>query len=1094
MTAVPLNAVLRHVRRLADSAEESADGDLLRRFTDARDEGAFAALVRRHGPLVLGACRRLLRNRSDADDAFQATFLVLVRRAATLGDGPLGPWLYSVARRTALRARADALRRRVVPTEVFDMPAPDSADSLETRELRRRLEDELDRLPEKYRAPLVLCYLQGFTHEQAARQLGRPVGSMSRLVRRALELLRERLGGRGAVLPAAVVAAALPHQLASGAVPAALAAATVRGALLAAAGGTAAPPVAALAGAVARDLARARKVPALLLVLTLIAGGAGLAALPAAPPEPPAPSSEKSAADPGSRDYDSPPAGALMRFGSPRLRHGHQVSGLAFSHDGDKLISCGWDGTISLWDPSSGKEIRRFEGHTGRVNAVALSPDGKVVASGDPDGFSLWNAATGKRLFRAAREGNGVSAVAFSRDGKLAAYALSRPVALGVYTGARVVEAATGKDVAALSGHTSLVSAVAFSPDGKAVATASADGTVILWDVATEKETTRLTGHAGGVLAVSFSPDGMSLATGGSDGTLRLWDLATRNEAKKFSSGRDVAGVTFSPDGKLVAGTTDGGRLVRVYGVGSGKEVHAFTGSGFRCVAFSPDGKALAAGDGAGIIRLWEMPDGKALLPTEPHEGGLSHVALSPDGKTLAACTLMATVYLWDVTTGKLLRRLGDFEGGISRVVWMPDGKRLAANSRYGSARFWDAATGREELPAYAMMTGLCPPTAPPLSDLALSPDGKRLAGAYLGNIVQVWNAENGHYVCSCRRDASNLYGVAFGRDSRTLFSCGEDGGVRAWDAADGKPLRLIGDASWVGKALAVSPDGRLLAVGCADNKVRLFDTESGALLRQMSERPNGARSFPAATRPARSLAFSPDGRTLAWGDWQAVQLWEVATGRERLAFPAHRGEVTSVAFLPDGRRLATGSLDTTAAVWDLSACAGGPAKVTPADAERLWKDLHDEDGRRAYRALWALAGAPQQALPLLRAALKPATAPDADRIGRLIKALDADDFVAREKASDELAAMGGAAEAALRRALKGEPSAEVKQRLGLLLEKSRTAPVSPEQRAESRALELLEHLDAPEAKGLLRELARGADGAWLTNEAKAVLKRTEGR
>jgi WD40 repeat protein len=424
----------------------------------------------------------------------------------------------------------------------------------------------------------------------------------------------------------------------------------------------------------------------------------------------------------------------------------------------------------------------------------------------------------------------------------------------------------------------------------------------------------------------------------------------------------------------------------------------------------------------------------------------------------------------------------------------MPDGKRLAANSRYGSARFWDAATGGEEVPAYARMTGRCPPTAPRLSDLALSPDGKRLAGAYLGNAVQVWNTENGHYVCSCGH-ASSLHGVAFSRDSRTLYSCGEDGGVRVWDPANGNQQQPIGDKSWFGKALAVSPDGRLLAVGCADNKVRLFDTESGALLRQLAERPNGARAFPAATRPARSLTFSPDGRTLAWGGWQSVQLWEVATGRERLAFAAHRGEVTSVAFLPDGRRLATGSLDTTAAVWDLSACAlGDPAKVTPADAERLWKDLQGEDGRKAYRALWALAGAPKQALPLLRAALRPAAAPDADRIGRLIKALDADDFVAREKASDELAAMGGAAEGALRRALKGAPSAEVKQRLGLLLEKMRYAPASAEQVAESRALELLEHLDAPEAKGLLRELAEGADGAWLTNEAKVVLKRTEGR
>jgi RNA polymerase sigma factor (sigma-70 family) len=1091
MTAVPLTAVLRHVRRLADAPEGPGDGELLRRFTAARDEAAFAALVRRHGPLVLGVCRRLLRNRADADDAFQATFLVLVRRAATLAGGPLGPWLYSVARRTALRARADVLRR-AVQTEVLDMPAPNAADSLDNRDLRRLLDEELDRLPEKYRAPLVLCYLQGFTHEQAARQLGRPAGSMSRLVGRALELLRKRLGGRGAVLPVGVVAAALPHELASGAVPASLAAATVRGALLVAAGG-AATQAAALAGVVVRDLAGARvkKMTALLLALALLAGGASLAALPAAPPGPPAPPSEKSEAD--SRDYDLPPAGALMRFGSPSLRHGQAVSGLAFSHDGDELISCSWDGTISLWDPASGKEIRRFEGHAGRVHAVALSPDGKVIASGGTDGFYLWDAATGKRLFHEHREGNGVTAVAFSPDAKLVAYALSRPVAVGVFTGARVVEVATGKEILALDGHTALVSAVAFSPDGKSVATASADGAVVLWDVPTGKETARLTGHAGGVLAVGFAPDGMSLISGGSDGTLRLWDLATRNEAKKFVSGGDVAGVALSPDGKLVAGTTDGGLLVRVYDVRSGKEVRSFSGVGFRCVAFSPDGKALATGDGAGTVRLWEMPGGKALRPTEPHDGNVSHVALSPDGKTIAVGTVMGTVYLWDVTTGKSLYRMGTWEeGGIHRVAWSPDGKRLASNSRYGCARFWDAATGGQAVPAYAHYTGLCPPQAPRLSGLTFSPDGKFLAGIYPGaREVYVWNGENGHFVCRCSGHTSPVQGIAFGRDGRTLFSCGEDGGVRVWDAPADKQLRLIGDPSWFGKALAVSPDGRLLAVGCADNKVRLFDTEGGGLLRQLDERPNGARAVPVTNRPARSLAFSPDGRTLAWGGWQTVQLWEVATGRERLAFPAHRGEVTSVAFLPDGRRLATGSLDTTAAVWDLSACAlGESAKPKPADAERLWTDLHGEDSRKSYRALWALAAAPKQALPLLRAALKPAPAPDADRLARLVKALDADDFVTREKASDELAEIGGAAEGALQRALKGASSAEVKHRLGLVLEKIRKAPALPEQAAESRALELLEHVDAPEAMALLKELAKGADGARLTEEAKAVLKR----
>src|SRR5262249_28844669 len=157
--------------------------------------------------------------------------------------------------------------------------------------------------------------------------------------------------------------------------------------------------------------------------------------------------------------------------------------------------------------------------------------------------------------------------------------------------------------------------------------------------------------------------------------------------------------------------------------------------------------------------------------------------------------------------------------------------------------------------------------------------------------------------------------------------------------------------------------------------------------------------------RDGRTLAFSPGGRMVASGSWQVVQVWEVATGQERLAFRAHRGEVMSVAFFPDGRRLATGSPDTTAVVWDLPQCTfgGSVVKLTPADLEKTWTDLLGDDGRKSYRALWTLAAAPKEALPLLRSRLKPAGTTERDRLGRLIKDLDADEFETREKATEEL-------------------------------------------------------------------------------------------
>lgn len=192
-----------HSGRYAGSLVYDAlsDGQLLDWFVHQREEAAFAALVRRHGPMVLGVCRRVLRNSHDAEDAFQATFLVLSEKAARLRQPELlANWLYGVAYRTALHARQRASRRSEREREAATLSSSSDDAEMEARELRRVLDEELQGLPEKYRAPLVLCYLQGMTNEEAARLLGWPSGSMSYRLARGRELLRERMEARMAGL------------------------------------------------------------------------------------------------------------------------------------------------------------------------------------------------------------------------------------------------------------------------------------------------------------------------------------------------------------------------------------------------------------------------------------------------------------------------------------------------------------------------------------------------------------------------------------------------------------------------------------------------------------------------------------------------------------------------------------------------------------------------------------------------------------------------------------------------------------------------------------------------------------------------------
>jgi RNA polymerase sigma factor (sigma-70 family) len=235
MSSRRANEFLAHLRR----ALTPADGQLLARFVGTGDEMAFAALVRRHGPMVFGVCRRLLRHTQDAEDAFQATFLLLARKAASLADGDsVGAWLYGVAYRTALEARACNARRRVRERQVEVLPHP-AVLPTEPQDWRPLLDKELSRLPTKYQAAVVLCDLQGQTRKEAAQQLRLSEGTLSSRLATARRLLAKRLARYGLSFSGGALATALTDG-ASAAVPPALVVETVKAAALVAAGQAAA--------------------------------------------------------------------------------------------------------------------------------------------------------------------------------------------------------------------------------------------------------------------------------------------------------------------------------------------------------------------------------------------------------------------------------------------------------------------------------------------------------------------------------------------------------------------------------------------------------------------------------------------------------------------------------------------------------------------------------------------------------------------------------------------------------------------------------------------------------------------------------------
>jgi RNA polymerase sigma factor (sigma-70 family) len=1094
MSTPPLGAVLQHLRQLVHPQPAAAlsDGQLLLRFVRRRDEDAFAALVGRYGPLVLGVCRRLLPEGHDAEDAFQATFLVLVRKAASLDrDVPLANWLYTVAYRLALKVRAQAARRKARERRVAEMRSDEVPVAADVADVLPVLDEELQALPEKYRAPLLLCYLQGRTNAEAARDLGWRPGSMSRRLARGRELLRQRLVKRGVALSGAGLAVLLAQRGAA-AVPAALARGAVRAGMLTAGGAalTAATSarVAALVEGMVKEmfLLKLKVVAAVLLVLGL--AGAGAAVWPAPPKAAPAaeeaPAGRAGPADSGEAAVpvekpredlqgDALPPGALLRLGTLRLRHGGPVGGVAFSPDGKTAATGGGfsDNVIRLWDTATARELRSFNGHTYNITGLAFTPDGKHLLSCALDQtVRLWDVATAAEVRQFRGHQAGVTALALTPDGKTAATASQDGTV-------RLWDVAAGTELRSLAPGNP-VHGVAFAPDGKALAAAVEGGSVVVWEAATGKELLNLSAHKEAALCAAFAPDGKVLATGGREATVRLWDVATGKELRHFEATSGVVqALAFAPDGQALA--VGGGKPVLVVDPATGKELRPFGGSwNVQAVAFSPNSKTLLVGGGNHSAYFFDVATGKERFPYPGHNYA-SSVSFAPDGKSIRVGYQDQAVRIWDLA-GKELRVIG--ATGLHRgkaAAPSPDGRLLAVGGgpATGNAlRLYDLDTGAKMHERKNEGT---------INALAWSADGKALAAGTLDGGVRVLDAVSGKPSHNLGNVEGEVWTLAFSPDGKLLAASGADRIVHVWDLASGQERQRLSGPQNPVESVAFSPNGRLVAAGPRGNTIWVWDAETGGRVAQLSGH----------TTWIYALRFSPDGRTLASGSLDnTVRLWETATWKERARFEGHRGGVVALAFSPDGRALATGSADSTALVWDLTGRQRdgrlAPARLSAAELEVAWGELLGGDAAQAYRALWLLAAAPEQALPLVRESLRPVTAVPDERVKRLVAELDDDDFDVRERATAELAKLGGAADATLRKALAGQPSAELKQRVQHLLDRPRSGDASPERLRQSRALEVLAGMGTPEARRLLEELAKGAPGAGLTEEAKAALGR----
>ncbi|MCI0455873.1 MAG: sigma-70 family RNA polymerase sigma factor [Gemmataceae bacterium] len=1138
MAGSPLTAVLHQVRKLAGLPlmVRPTDPELLERFTCSGDSAAFEALVARHGPLVWRVCRRVLGHDHDAEDAWQATFLVLARRAGTIRNpASVASWLHGVAFRLAEKARAAAERRRArerstpppqpLPPRVGEGQGRGATPCHEAawREMGRLIEEAVHALPERYRIPILLCYWEGRTNVEAARRLGWATGTLKARLAKARQLLHEGLSARGVTLPVGAAALLLaPGGETARALPPSLGAATAS-ALLAGARGEVGSVSAGAVALTREALPRAglswlKRALVVLLVLGAVGLGAGGLARtrhdkPAARPQQGATAAERpqepdaAQASPRKDRYGDPlPPGAIARLGTTRFRHaGWGQTAVVCSPDG-RWLACHEGSVVCLLDAVTGKRVREYRGHKGRILCLAYSPDGKAIASGGDDHtFRVWDVATGRELSRfqgePAKRSHGFSAFAqvlFTPDSKAL-------VTRGEDNLVRLWDIATGREVRRFTEYQDLVWTIALARDGKTLAALvtppgsdneKMPNEVYVWEVATGKQIRRWPVPAD--LSIrAFAPDLDVLVTrprGRPPYELTVWDMAT---GKPLRTLEDARGATYSADGKTVVTY---GRSICFWDLATGKErrrvKHPWPGS-FTHWILLPDGKTLLSW-WRRVIVFHDIDTGKELRSVDGHASGVRVVAFLPDGQSVVSAA-GEEVRVWDVAGQKVVRRFGvatnrgsDF---ITGLALSPGGKTILVGTANHGLQVWDVAGGPQ-------------PRQPPVGSsdhLVLSPDGKALVTTENRGPVILWDPRSWKLLRKWDPGEKWIPSVAFSQDSKvlTVSALGEGQIVlMRWDVATGRELPGFGKQARVATTIAYSPDGRLLAAVEGFQTIRLWEAGTGAL-----------RAVTPMTDNVHSIAFSPDSRFLATAnrggfrraskdgndgnnEVDRIRLVDTGTGQVVHRFADHRGGVAALAFSPDGKLLASGGNDTTVLVWDMTAVRvprpTGPPR--PAELEALWADLAGADGIKAHRAVWALATAPERSVPFLKERLPPATAADARQVARLLADLDSTSFSARARANRELEQLADLAGPALRQALAEPGSLEQRRRVESLLAKLDGPVQLPEGRRALRAVEALEHAGTREARTLLEGLAAGAPQARLTREAQTALERLRKR
>jgi WD40 repeat protein len=696
---------------------------------------------------------------------------------------------------------------------------------------------------------------------------------------------------------------------------------------------------------------------------------------------------------------------------------------------------------VQLIDPGTGIATRSLEGDKeDRVVEHSLAGDGKRIAiryrTGDgEDAVIIWDIQEGKKILKlASRE---KEEVVLTPDGTA--------LVLVERTGsARLVSATTGRDLRALQTGAAETVTLAESrridlprmlPGGRVLFRRDGLGPVI-----TSLETGKIVGRLDG----DFPFEATS---------------------------------ALSPDGNFLAMVS--GEEIRICSLRSGKEVTRLPSSTtITQLVYSPDGRRLAAVDSCGV-RLWDIATGQQMHPMTGHTASVTDVAFLPDGRRLVG-SAAGEMLLWDIATGRVVQEHRAPQLRTTGLMPIPGGREIHVISGLGAYFTWSLEGGGElvQLGSWPLM---------PRSPWAISADGRWFAMlpdvAGKCQLFRVAERDRTGWIPPSGQGFPGL--MRFAPDGCKVLLALDEKPLRIWSSRSGRELpggAQTGSRDWRHQALAWSPDSRCLLA--TDKGVHLIEVFSGRTRRE----------FTAKTDDETLLAFSPDGRLIAWADGEeTIVVAAVDSGAEVARWQPDHGTVRCLAFSPDSRLLASGGYNGTILLWQVPKRPGGAATLPQPKREELWQQLAAADAGDAAAALAAFVDAPDASVDWIGAKLRGAwVRPEREHLAKLVADLDAEAFEVRQKAARELATAGNAAEDFLRQALKKSPSPEKVRQVRRLLARLDPSAITAERLQAVRAIEVLERIGTRQARGVLVELQRLTGDPVVVEEIEESIQRLQ--